>query len=242
MNIFSKNVNLPMRWIILGVFFIVIIGLSTYLFYWAKSANTNFDTNLSSVVGGLVAGFIIALAQFLLSWYEHKKYDKFEKLGVLDILNNKYNEETYRTIINNTQKRLWIMGNTVDDFLKDFADEANSVPEKKVLLSKLAQNIEVRVLVAKKDHLHDPRAKSKFDNAQPALNDLKSRFQNFKVKYYDHIPTQSIFVYDTQSFIGPVFTGITSRETPALHMNTSSLFAKKYIEYFEKEWDSASDY
>lgn len=239
MIIFSEKVNFPMRWVILLLFLCVVGLLAMYLFVWSSNSETNIDANISSIISGLTVGFIVACTQFLLSWYEHKKYDKFEKLGVINILSNKYNEDTYRETINNLKTRLWIMGNTVDDFLKDFADEDNSVPEKKILLSKLAQGIEVKILVANKLNLNDEKAKNKYDNAQPTLNKLKAQYSNFQVEYYDHIPTQSIFVYDNQCFIGPVFSGITSRQTPALHMITESLFAKKYIEYFENEWANA---
>lgn len=239
--IFKEKINLPIRWIVLIVFFLIIIVCSIYLFGVSKLADKNFDANLSSIIGGLIAGLIIAVVQFLLSWYEYKRNDLFEKIGVIDILNNKYKEDIYRNIIKNTKSRLWIMGNTADDFLNDFADVDNTENEKKVLLPILAQGVDVRILVAKKDFLFDERSKRKYDNAASKLNILQSQYPNsFKVKFYDHEPTQSIFIFDNQCFVGPVFPGIPSRQTPALHMKNKSIFAKRYIKYFEDEWAKIS--
>lgn len=240
MKVFSSEIYLPMRWLILALFLILIIGLSCYLFRCSLSATTNFDTNLSSIVGGLIAGFIIACTQFLLSWFEYKRNDKLEKIGVIDILPNKYAEDKYRNILNNINHQLLIMGNTTHDFLNDFADESNSQAEKKVLLSKLVSGIEVKILIAKKEHL-DSKAQKKFDTSKERIDILTKKYTNFKVKFYDHEPTQSIFIFDNECFVGPVFPTKTSRETPALHMKNESEFAKKYIEYFNTEWEKAVD-
>lgn len=207
---------------------------------YSSSASTNFDTNLSSIVGGLIAGFIIACTQFLLSWFEYKRNDKLEKIGVIDILTNKYAEDKYRNIIKNLQNKLFIIGNTTHDLLNDFADEANSQGEKKVLLSKLATGLDVKILIAKREYL-DLKAQTKFDNSKEKIRQLTSRYPNFKIKFYEHVPTQSIFIFDEECFVGPVFPGKSSRETPALHMKNESAFAKKYIEYFNNEWDKAVD-
>lgn len=238
MKIFSSNFRLPIRWVILVLFLFLIACLIIYLFRYSVKASENFDTNLSSIVGGLIAGLIIACTQFLLSWFEYKRNDKLEKIGVIDILTNKYAENKYRDIIKNLQTKLFIIGNTTHDLLNDFADEANSQNEKKVLLSKLATGIDVRILIAKREYL-DPRAQNKFDNSKEKIRQLTSRYENFKIKFYKHVPTQSIFIFDEECFVGPVFPGKSSRETPALHMKNESEFAKKYIEYFNNEWDKA---
>jgi hypothetical protein len=241
MIIFNKNTNnLPMRWIILGLFALTIFLLIMYLFYWSTSATKNFDSNLLSIFGGLTAGFIIAFTQFLLSWYEHKNYDKFKKLGVIDILSNKYNEQAYSEIIDNTKEKLWVMGNTALDFLNHFADQETSVDAKRVLLKILHQGVDVKILIAQKRHHHKESVQQNHDMALPKLELLKQQYPNFKFEFYDHIPTHSIFIFDNECFIGPIFPDVRGRETPAIKMLTSSLFAKTYLEYFEKEWQLAN--
>lgn len=240
MKIFSSSFHLPIRWVILVLFFLLIACLIIYLFKYSATASTNFDANLSSIVGGLIAGLIIACTQFLLSWFEYKRNDKLERIGVIDILTNKYAENKYRDIIKNLQANLFIIGNTTHDLLNDFADETNSQDEKKVLLSKLATGLNVKILIAKREYL-DCRAQTKFDNSREKINQLTLRYPNFQIKFYEHVPTQSIFIFDEECFVGPVFPGKSSRETPALHMRNESEFAKKYIEYFNNEWDKAVD-
>lgn len=238
MKIFSSSFRLPIRWVILVLFLFLIACLIIYLFKYSATASTNFDANLSSIVGGLIAGFIIACTQFLLSWFEYKRNDKLEKIGVIDILTNKYAENKYRNIIKNLQTKLFIIGNTTHDLLNDFADEGNSQDEKKVLLSKLATGLDVKILIAKREYL-DSKAQTKFDNSTEKIRKLTLRYRNFQIKFYEHAPTQSIFIFDEECFVGPVFPGKSSRETPALHMKNESEFAKKYIEYFNNEWDRA---
>lgn len=239
MNILKGSLNLPKRWIILFVFLLLIGIIALYLFYFSNLATTNFDTNLASVLGGLIAGLVIATMQFLLSWFESKRNDLYEKIGVIDILNNKYNTDSYKNIIKNIDNKLWIMGNTADDFLTDFADIDNTESEKKVLLPILAKGADVRILIGKRDFLSDERAKKKYDNAELKLQTLKSQYPNsFHVKYYNHEPSQSIFIFDDECFVGPVFPSVPSRQTPALHMKNKSKFAQRYIKYFEDEWEN----
>ncbi|MDD3466499.1 MAG: hypothetical protein PHE67_05045 [Campylobacterales bacterium] len=234
MNIFETNTTIPKRWLIV-IFFIIFITVGIlYVFYFNRTTDPNYiNNNIVAITGGLTASCLIAFIQFGLSWYEHKMYDNFKKHGVRDVLPNKYAQAEYGKIIKNVNQRLWIMGNTAYDLLDHFTEQS------KDLLEILAKKRDVRLLIATKNSLQDERHKRNYDGALGKIEALRKQYQNLQVKYYDHEPSQSIFIFDNECFLGPIFPDERSRETPCIRMATDSIFAQKYIKYFEREWKEA---
>lgn len=241
MTALEKNIAVPVRWIIIVSYAIFAIGCIIYIFFINNSADASYiNNNKIAILGGLSASMIVALTQFFISWYEHKMFDEFKKLGIIDVLPNKYDQNKYSRIIRNIDNRLWIMGNTARDLLDHFANQSEEAPDdQKVLLSILAIGKDVRLLLAQKDHLSSEQI-ANFDISQKKLADLKKQYSNLEFKYYKHAPAQSIFIFDNECFLGPIFPNKKSRETPCLRMTTDNIFAKKYIEYFDREWEIAT--
>jgi hypothetical protein len=95
--------------------------------------------------------------------------------------------------------------------------------------------------VARKTHLSSEDDKRSHDTAASRMNQLVNEFRGiFEVRYYDHLPAHSIVVVDTECLLGPVFPGLSSKTTPAMHSECAGEFAGPYIRYFENEWLSAS--
>jgi len=63
--------------------------------------------------------------------------------------------------------------------------------------------------------------------------------KNFNFRYFDHTPAHSIFNFDEETIVGPVIPGISSKDTPGIHILNSSKYAKTYLDYFNKEWENA---
>ena len=63
----------------------------------------------------------------------------------------------------------------------------------------------------------------------------------FLIRYFEHKAAHSIFRIDDTCIIGPIFPEIESRNTPALHVMSSSPMAINYLDYFDSEWDQAKE-
>lgn len=166
--------------------------------------------------------------------------DNYRNMGILRILENKDDTKDYSKRIENLNERLYVMGNTAHKLIEDFANLERQSESKRVLLQSLGKNIEVRLLLAEKEFLSEKR-KAEFDIVLNKMKNISKKYNNFKVKYFNHEPTQSIFLFDDECFIGPIFKGLASHDTPALHMKCGGSYTKKYLNYFNNEWESAKE-
>lgn len=232
MGLFEKTFKLEQRYLIIISFLIALIASLFFVF-------TLCDENWKNIFISISAGLIIALIQFGLSWYEYKTIDKYRKMGIENIYDDKYREEMYGEKIDNAKQKVYLMGNTAGKFLGDFADKDAEKLSKQFLIKKLEKGIEVKILIGKKS-LFEGQTKRLLDYARAkAIVIQLSEYKNFKCKYYNHEPAHSIFIFDNECFIGPIFTGISSFDIPFIHMKNEKEFAKKYIKYFDTEWGKA---
>ncbi|MEA3353801.1 MAG: hypothetical protein U9Q33_08310, partial [Campylobacterota bacterium] len=133
------------------------------------------------------------------------------------------------------------LGNTAHKFMDDFVNVERESESKRILLKVMSsRNIEVKLLLAKKKYLSENR-QEEFDIVQQKMVKVSKQYKNFQVKYFDHEPTQSIFLFDDECFIGPIFKDLASHDTPALHMKCGGSFTKKYMNYFDAEWQIAEE-
>lgn len=238
MNIlFEKNIKVAWGYII----FVILLVSETVLLYFYLFKD--LDEKYAALIGGIAASLIVAIVQFIIAWAEYQKIKdlnleivKFKELGVIRILENRDNEEHYREKIQNTKNELIVLGHTSRRLIEDFADLDSDRNEKKVLLDALKRGVKVKILIANKNNLSEIE-RTKFDNTKNEMIEIKKLYpDNFFVAYYDHEPTHSIFSFDDECFIGPMFKGLASRDTPTLHTKKDSYFVMKYFQYFEKEW------
>lgn len=234
MGLFEKTWQLNQRYIVILLFVLALIVSLIAVF------NAD-DDNFRNIFISISAGLIIALIQFGLSWYEYITIDKYRRMGIKNIYDNKYKEEMYGEKIKNAKQKIYLMGNTAGKFLEDFANLSSRTSTKQVLIEKLEKGVEVRILVGAK-HIFDGQEKRLRDyaDAQEIVSKLGDKYPNFECKYYIHEPTHSIFIFDNECFIGPIFSGISSFDIPFIHMYNESVFASNYIEYFNEEWNKAN--
>lgn len=221
------------KWVtpILVSLFLLIGALS----FWFGREN---DQKLLGIISGLITGFIVLVFQVWLSWVELKKMEKFDELRIVDILARKDEREDYARFISTAKKKLWMLCVTAHSFLEDFADEKSTRAGANALLKVLENKVEVRFLIALPESLatDDVYHKNKAQMAELRLKELSLKFANFKYTHFEHPPMHSILTVDDESIVGPIFPGVRSKNTPAIHLKNDSAFVKHYLEYFRDEW------
>lgn len=235
MKIFKKDIRLSVSLIVLVVLTICIIGLGIY-YYGIDDTSKHLPALLSSTIAGL----FVALIQFLISWYDFRANEKVLSLGIKKILVNRDDRKFYENYIANSSIHIEMMGVTGSRFLDDFADTDSSATENsKVLLRALERGVQVKILLPKESFLMSQDEKTNASKSYPKFKKLITQYSTLKVRFFNHIPTHSIFNVDNECIIGPVFPEVPSKNTPAIYLKNYSQMAKPYITYFEKEWENA---
>lgn len=238
MKILSREFKAQWFYPIVLILTSFIIGLS---FWFNSSAAT--DDKLNAILSGLITGFVALLLQLWFSWVEQNKLKKFDELRIINILAARDDPEYYRPLIKSAKRDVMVLGVTCLRFLQDFAEDEASAPNKNKVLLKLLdkKKLKVKLLVADETALDKEEDKAKAKAAQPRLERLSKKYpNNFFYSYYEHIPTHSVMVIDDESIVGPIFPGVNSKYSPAIHLKSDSKFVEHYREYFDKEWDECS--
>lgn len=233
MRIFLTTFTIRLYYVILVV---LLLSTSTvgYFYYTGES-----NTKTTALFGGLIAGLIVAIIQFLFSWNEYKSFEKIKALGIKTILPHREDRLFYENQIRSSKKRIDVMGVTASRFMDHFADEQSNRPETRVLLDALSRKVKVRILVPKAKYLTNSNDKESAVKAKRHFKKVASKYQNFEYLYFSHLPAHSMVVFDNECIIGPVFPKERSKDTPCIHMFTSGSYAEKYLEYFDTEWKDA---
>lgn len=234
MNIFKKVFSIHLSKTILIA---LLITTAIFSYLYCKGELNDKETVL---YGGLVTGLIVAIIQFLLTWNEHLEIENIKALGVTRILPFRDDEAYYRGLIKKANKKIDVLGVTALRFMEDFGDEERSRPEKRVLLDALDKRVKVRILVPNKNNLpqkdHDG-----FNTSEFYFKKVKIRYPlYFEYGYFDHMPAHSMVIVDDECLLGPVFPHVSSKDTPCIQIKSESVYAKKYLDYFNEEWKNAN--
>ena len=217
---------------------LILLTIAGYA-YWVGDENTK----LGVLLGGLVATLIAVIIQFILSLHGHMEMDRLRRMGFQNVLTHrKDRQEYYAELLAHARKEIDFLGNTAWRFLNDFAFEGEGGSDMdRLLLAALERNIQVRILVAPTAHL-PPGKKADHKKSMDRLQELKQRFPRYlDYRELSHVPTQTYVRVDRACVFGPVFPGIPSRVTPAIHAETSSPFLDQYFTYFDRGWDYTED-
>jgi len=224
MNWIKRNLSL------LLLIFFLISTLVTGCFYLCVSTNDK----VGNILGGVCTGLLIATIEFLITLDERIKLDKIKSLKVKKVLFHRAEESYYRELIKDAKENIDIMGVTAFRFLNDFASADSSSSDNKVLIDALNRNVHVKILLPDVDYLLDQNDKDNFKTAKDIMKKINALFPSkFSYKYFKHEPAHSIFSVDNESIIGPVIPGLSSKDTPGIHMLNSSKYAKTYLDYFK---------
>jgi hypothetical protein len=233
MEIMKRLMTISVIKLIILLVFLGVIALG----YWTWSTDGNLYPKRFSILSGLLTGGVIGLFQLFLSWFEHRKIEKFENMKILDVMSNRDDRKFYEGLIKKSKNEISVMGVTASRFTEHFADTKGDREDTKVLLSAMSRGVKVRILLPEPKHLGNIDKQLAEGKVKEAFTAIKADYPNrFEFKYFDHLPTHSIFIVDNKCILGPVFPDISSKDTPAVFLEKSSRFAQKYLAHFETEW------
>ncbi|GMM91700.1 hypothetical protein MTsN3n11_00020 [Qipengyuania sp. MTN3-11] len=205
-----------------------------YLLYVVDSSNVK----LLGLLGGVASGIIVYLVTFLSVLAPLQRVDHFDRLGVIDLLENRHDKEYYREIVKNCRERVDVMGASCTRFVEDFLDLES---ENKVLVEALDRHkrLAIRFLI--------PTDEFMSKSTQNRITDLMPKFNELKKKYADRVQlgrfegeaAHSFVLVDEHLIAGPIFAREKSKYAPAVHVAASTPFARKYAEHFQDVWDAA---
>jgi hypothetical protein len=227
-NIYQNYIKFNLAKVIAFVLLFATI-LSLLLYF-----NTT-DPRLSSLISGLASGFVLATIQFFFSWYDYVKIDKYQKMQIKDIRPDRDNRSLYESLIKGSKHEILILGATASRLVNDFADSNSNNDQNKVLLTALSKGVSVKVLLPELDFL-EAQQQPKFALTKARFEEIQKQYPKFVFKYFSHPPYHSMFLVDNNCIVGPMFPGVSSKNTPSIYVETSSPFAKTYIDYFNSEW------
>ena len=236
MNIFRKSFRISASLLI----FCVLTCLGVFSFYCFYKTN---DEKWLSLLGSLAAGLIVAIIQFIIASQDYNQTEKLKELELIKVMYDRDDRIFYEKHIEKSKRSISVMGVTAMRFFNDFADyDLSATKNAKVLLNKLAQGIKVKILLPNSEYLKKEKMND-FKKVKQHIENIKRQFPKYQleVKYFEHIPSHSIFCIDDTCIVGPVFPNVESKYTPALYLRSSSPLAIKYKAYFDDEWKDAHE-
>lgn len=199
-------------------------------------------TMWGAIFGSLIAGIIVAIIQYCIALQDYNQTEKLKELELIEILYNRDTRDRYEAYIKSACSNIDVMGVTASRFFSHFADlDTNASERAKVLLYALEQGVQVRILLPLEKYLPNEEKKNAARIVKGKFEELASRYDNIKLRYFDHLPAHSIFRIDDTCIVGPVFPEVESKYTPALRLKNTSPVARKYIAYFDSEWENANN-
>ena len=234
-SLFAKTKTISIFCLILLILLSVLVG-ALLLYNWIDSEKW------AAILGGIISGLIAIVVTLCLSYYEFRKIEHFKQLGIRDVLPERTDKNYYEQVIQNAKTHIQVMGTSCTRFLEDFGDQKR--PEHALVDALNSNNsLKVQILVPNENNMDTPsKAKFEADINKRVINELTQKYSDrFKIKRFNFPPTHSLVRADNHLIVGPVFPKVDSRHTPAIHLDTSSEYAKKYIQYYEEVWDSSDE-
>jgi hypothetical protein len=229
-----ERVPVP-KWTIL-VLLIVAITAAVAVWYYFIDPNS---VKAIGVLGGIIAGFLVFLLTFVVSIGPLQQLDRYEKMGIKGVLDNRHDKEYYGRILKEAKREVRVMGASCTRFVDDFLDKRN---EDRVLVDALRMypKLTVQILIPDNRHISE-HARARIPQLLEKLESLTSEFgSRVQIRRFSHHAHHSFVIADESLIAGPVFEGDRSKYAPAVHISMSSRFAQKYNEHFQMVWDSCA--
>ena len=227
-TLFTKTVSI-FHLICIAIILILLVG------FWLYFEIENEKWVM--LIGSTISGLIVVLVTVCLSYYEFKKIERFRQMGVKDMLPERTDKKYYEEILRDAKTHVQVMGTSCTRFLDDFGNQSR---QEHVLVEAMDNNttLKLQILVPDEKHM-DEESKQKFNTPSMThiINNLKNKYpERFKIKRFNFSPSHSLVRADHELIVGPILPKVDSRHTPAIHLKTSSEYAKKYIQYYEDVW------
>ncbi len=234
---YDKQISLKRGYCIVGI--LIIIEIISIIASYCIGI-TDF---WGAIIGSIGAGLFVAIIQLFIDWDDQREIHKLKELHLKRIMLDRDQRDEYAEFIKSAQRHLDVMGVSASRFFSHFADLSRGArDESKVLLTALDKGVIVRILLPSKEYLEESKYVA-FDQVKALLPQIRNRIPNAKItiKYFSHVPTHSIFRVDDECIVGPIFPKLESKNTPAMRLKNKSVYAQKYLDYFEDEWMQANE-
>jgi hypothetical protein len=234
MRIESVNVTIP-AWVLI-VCAALLVGVGAVAWYYFLDAN---DAKMVGFVGGIVSGLLIFILTFAMSVGPLRKLDRFERMGIQNLLENRHEKSYYAGVLVGARKIVRVMGASCTRFVDDFLDIEN---EDHSLIEAIQKHnrLRIQLLIPDDDHISDD-AKARVPAMLRKLEKVHAQFgDRVQIRRFPEKAQHSFIISDDQLIAGPVFEGDNSRHAPAVHVVMSTRYAQKYDDFFERVWNSCA--
>lgn len=230
MNFELDKIRVPL-WLIWTSAISVVIAALGYVYWKIDPANSK----LVGAVGGVVTGLIVYLATFFTLLRPIQEVDRFHRMGIKGLLDNRHDQAYYRKLIARSSIRVDVMGASCSRFVRDFLDVDS---DDKVLIDALNRHPRLRVrLLIPEDAYMSEEARNRTETTLAQIAAVQTRFgDHVKLRRFKDEARHSLVIADSDLIAGPVFEDNKSRHAPAVHVATETLFGQKYLTYFEEVW------
>ncbi|MES0870286.1 hypothetical protein [Pseudovibrio sp. SCP19] len=233
MSDLTKNIKIP-KWVLILVGLIMLTLLCAYFFLTIE------DPKWNALFTGLLSSFIVSILIFYFSIQPLRELQKFHDSGVVSLLSGRHDKVYYSPIVSKSRGKVFVMGASCSRFVDDFLD---GDADDHMLLDAMNRHstLTVKLLVPSKKHMDDASEK-KFSIAQPKLKKVREKFpEQFEVKSMDSPASHSFVITDNEFIGGPIFADDESKNSPAVHVKSSTPYARKHQNFFEREWNKGTD-
>ena len=235
MKVFEQKFKIRVSKLIL-IALICLLIIAVIIYFLINDPGTMWG----AIFGSMIAGIIVAIIQYCIAWQDYNQTEKLKELKLVEVLYNRRTKEQYGEYIKSATRTLDVMGSTAVRLFRDFADTTKGAPENsRVLLLAMDRGVKVRILLPSEEFLPNDEKRQDAKEVKARRNEINH--ENLEIRYFEHKAAHSIFRIDDTCIIGPIFPDIESRNTPALHVMSSSPMAINYLDYFDSEWDQAKE-
>ena len=232
MNSFDKPITMPFWVVVLVVILLTVGGVVAGLF-------TIQNATAVAVLGGLLGGLVVYAISFLTDIGRWRQLDRFNRMGIKDILSTRHQVTYYGPIVSRARTEVLVMGTSCHRFINDFMDDRS---DDKVLLDQLRKHIDltVRILIPTAGRMDD-ESRAKFDLVKEKLRRVMNEFPGrVELRRFDDVARLSMVMVDEELITGPVFPGIESRQSPAVHVDRRTEYGTKFKDFFDDLWDKSA--
>lgn len=217
-------------WLVILIVLVLFLGALVISFPFLD------NTKATSLVGGLIGGLVVYIANFISEKWALAKLFEFQRMGIRNILRNRHDKIYYRDMLANASNEVKVMGASCSRFIDDFLDMDS---DDKILIDRLRQHpkLIVQLLIPNNDNMGDD-ARNRFAIVTQKLTRVRHEFnERVQIRRFSHKVRHSFVISDADLVAGPIFSEDKSRHAPAVHIGIDTDFGKKYREHFVRIWE-----
>lgn len=224
--------KIPLPYLLIITFTLAIIAFSYILI---NGDNSDVTT---SILSGLLVGTVFSLIQFLIDFDKHLVTNRLRKLELKEVLTNRSDTTYYNKLLVNARCEVNVMGSSCSRFIEDFMDIDS---DSHVLLNAMKNNtrLKVKLLIPTENNML-MKSRISFIRVEPIIKSLIKDFPNqFELRRFNDAARHSFVIVDDDLIAGPIFQDIDSKNSPAIHISSTSVYGRKHVDYYDNVWNKS---